>query len=44
MRRGWILIVLAALALMVIAYAWIDGGSEPVHPISQPVEVPEMAG
>jgi len=44
MRRRWILIVLAAFVLLVVAYAWIDGGREPVHPISEPVAVPEMAG
>ena len=35
-----------ALALLVVAllvYAWIDGGEEPLRPISQPVAVPEAA-
>lgn len=36
--------LLAALILLILAYAWIDGGREPVHPISEPVAVPEMAG
>jgi hypothetical protein len=44
MRRHWILIVLAAFVLLVVAYAWIDGGREPVRPISERIAVPEMAG
>lgn len=45
MRWQWLLmIVLAALVLLVLAYAWIDGGREPVHTITQPVAVPELAG
>ena len=31
------LLVIAALA----GLAWIDGGEEPLHPIAQPVELPE---
>jgi hypothetical protein len=32
----------AGLALVLaLAVAWIDGGEEPLHPIVQPVELPE---
>lgn len=44
MRWQWLLIVLAVLVLLLLAYAWIDGGREPVHTITEPVAVPEMAG
>ncbi len=30
-------------ALFLLAWAWHDGGREPVHTIVQPVPVPEMA-
>ena len=33
------IIALGLLALLVVA--WIDGGEEPLHPIEQPVELPE---
>ena len=36
-----IAIGLAVLALAVLAYAWIDGGREPLRDISEPVPVPE---
>lgn len=32
-----------ALVLAVLAYAWIDGGEEPVRPITQSIAVPEGA-
>ena len=44
MRRHHVLIGLAVLVVLFLAYAWIDGGLTPVHPISEPVAVPEMAG
>lgn len=44
MRRQWVLIALAVLVLLLLAYAWIDGGEEPVRTITEPVAVPEMAG
>lgn len=31
------------LVVAVLLYAWIDGGQEPLHPISQPVALPESA-
>ena len=37
-RIGWVAAVLVALVLV---YAWIDGGEEPLRPIVQPIEVPE---
>lgn len=36
-RVGLVLIVIAVLAVL----AWIDGGEEPLHPIAQPVDLPE---
>lgn len=42
MRKRSLLAGIAAIVLLVLAYAWIDGGREPLHPISQPVPVPEM--
>lgn len=36
-------LVLALLVLAVLIAAWIDGGEEPLHPIEQPVELPESA-
>lgn len=44
MRRRTILfgVLLALLAL--IAWAWWDGGEEPLRPIAQPVSVPEAKG
>lgn len=40
MRRNWLVGALALLAVLVIAYAWIDGGREPVRPIAEPVAIP----
>jgi hypothetical protein len=43
MPRGTIVkLVLAALAVL-LAYAWYDGGREPLHQISTPVSVPGAA-
>ena len=39
-RKKWIAGVLVAL---VLAYAWIDGGEEPLRPIAEPVAVPGAA-
>ena len=43
---GWhrLLIGLAALVILLLAYAWFDGGREPVRIITEPVPVPEIAG
>ena len=37
-KRFWL--VLAAFVALVFVYAWVDGGEEPLHDISQPVAVP----
>jgi hypothetical protein len=39
LRRS--VIGLAVLVVLVLAIAWIDGGEESLHEISQPVAVPE---
>lgn len=44
MRGKWTLVGLIALVLLLLAYAWLDGGREPVHTISEPVTIPETAG
>ena len=36
------LLVLLLLAVLVI-YAWIDGGEQPLHPIAQPIPLPGQA-
>ena len=41
MRKGWVLAGAAAIVLLVLAYAWIDGGREPLRTITEPVAVPE---
>lgn len=42
MRRNRLVIGLAAAAILVLlAYAWVDGGREPMRDIVQPVSVPE---
>jgi hypothetical protein len=37
--RPWVLAsaALAAIVIVIIAYAWIDGGREALHPIAVPV-------
>ena len=40
MRRNHLLLAVAAVALLILAYAWIDGGREPVRMIAEPVAVP----
>ncbi|WP_170002450.1 hypothetical protein [Pseudopontixanthobacter vadosimaris] len=42
--RGAAMLLGAALALLLLLiYAWFDGGEEPVRPITQPVDLPEQA-
>ncbi len=36
-RMGW---MAAALIALVMAYAWFDGGEEPMRPIAEPIDVP----
>ncbi|GEM_PF-709212 len=43
-RTRRIVLVVAALALALLAYAWIDGGREPLRPIAEPVPVPPVSG
>jgi hypothetical protein len=43
MRKGWLLAGIAAIVFLFLAYAWIDGGREPLRMISEPVPVPEVA-
>ena len=43
MRWHRLLIGLAALLLLLLAYAWYDGGREPLRPIAEPVSLPEGA-
>lgn len=43
MRKGWLLAGIAAIVFLLLAYAWIDGGREPLRTISEPVPVPEVA-
>jgi hypothetical protein len=33
---------IVVITFLVLLLAWIDGGREPLRPISQPVPVPEM--
>lgn len=38
LRRAALAIMLLVMALL--AFAWVDGGREPLHPISQDVALP----
>ena len=42
MRKGWLVAGVAAIVLLVLGYAWIDGGREPLRTISEPIPVPEI--
>jgi len=44
MRRNWLLGGLVAAVLLLLAYAWFDGGERPLRIISQPVAIPEARG
>jgi hypothetical protein len=41
--RRMALAALAILAVALLAWAWADGGREPLHEIAEPVAVPESA-
>jgi hypothetical protein len=41
MGRRRILIIVVLLVGALLAYAWIDGGREPLRQISEPVPLPE---
>ena len=43
MRWNWVLAGLGLLAALTLAYAWIDGGREPVRPIVQAIAMPGEA-
>jgi len=43
MRWNKVLIGLVVLVILVLAYAWIDAGREPLREISEPVALPETA-
>ena len=43
MRSRRINHIAGALVVLLLAYAWWDGGEEPLHPISQPIDLPENA-
>lgn len=34
-------LIAAGLVFALLLYAWIDGGKEPIRPISEPVPLPE---
>lgn len=40
-NKGRVLTLVVLLLLGILFLAWFDGGEEPLHPISQTVEVPE---
>lgn len=42
MRWHWLFYGLAALIVLLLAYAWFDAGREPLRPIVEPVAVPQM--
>jgi hypothetical protein len=43
MRRGLIVKLLIAGLALLLGYAWLDGGREPIHEISRPVALPGAA-
>ena len=43
MRWHRLVIGLAALVILLLGYAWYDGGREPLHAIAVPVAVPGAA-
>ena len=42
MRWGWVLGSLEAIVIVLLAYAWVDGGRRPLRQIAEPVAVPEL--
>lgn len=43
-RTIWLAaLAMLALTIGVLAYAWIDGGEEPLRPIVQSIPLPESA-
>jgi len=43
-RRNWLLGGLAVAVVLLLAYAWFDGGERPPRTISEPVAIPEPRG
>ncbi|MBW8754793.1 MAG: hypothetical protein JF595_11695 [Sphingomonadales bacterium] len=43
MRKTWLVAGIAAIVVLVLGYAWIDGGREPLRTISEPIAVPGAA-
>ena len=43
MRWQWLVFGLAALLAVLLAYAWADGGREPLRTIEEPVPLPDAA-
>jgi hypothetical protein len=43
MPRGTIVKLVLVLLAALLAYAWIDGGREPLHDINTPIDVPGAA-
>jgi len=43
MRSRRINHIAGAVVVLLLAYAWWDGGEEPLHPITEPVAVPAAA-
>jgi hypothetical protein len=44
MRWHWLSLGLAAVIVLVLAYAWFDAGREPLRSIAEPVPLPEIPG
>lgn len=44
MRKGWVMAGLGGIVLVILIYAWIDGGREPLREIVVPVALPSSAG
>ncbi|WP_168176390.1 hypothetical protein [Novosphingobium sp. PC22D] len=42
MRWGWLLAGLGVCIALLLAYAWVDGGREPVRDIVETVPLPEL--
>ena len=42
MRWNWVLVGLAAIFVVVLAFAWLDGGREPLREIEQSVARPDL--
>ncbi len=42
-RTSRILLIVGAILLAILAWAWISGGREPLHEIVEPVAVPDSA-